>query len=159
MDKESEFVEMNKKYYSKVVERKGTIPIVFNTAFGYCNFPGDSTKRLETKEFYLQKSKNQNTAAWVLLGAGTTLATFGIIGISESYPIFGKADQPKYSYSIAATVIGIAADALSISLFIKSSRNKKLATSLSFDNQNIYSPLDKLICRNIYPSLTLRIRL
>ena len=117
--------------------------IAVKASFAWNSFPMDSVNRLETKEFYLNKSKQQKTTAWILLGAGTTLTAVGLIGIGESYPIFGVADQPKYSLSVAATLIGIATDVLAVSLFIKSSKNKKRASTLSFDTQTIYSPLDK----------------
>lgn len=37
-----------------------------------------------TKEYYLQKSKNQNTAGWIMLSTGVVLTTVGVIGFGNS---------------------------------------------------------------------------
>ena len=79
-----------------------------------------------TRQDYLVKSKNQKTAAWVLLGGGAVLIGTGLL----------IGDRKESSFDDAATggIIGIAG-ALSIitsaPLFIASGRNKRKAMNVS----------------------------
>ena len=79
-----------------------------------------------TKKDYLQKSKNQKTAAWLFMGGGLGLTTLGLT--TEKSNDNNSGDSPK----IVAIVTGLAAISTSIALFIASSENKKRAESLSF---------------------------
>jgi hypothetical protein len=172
-DEESEFIIMNRKYYRKDTEIIKASPLVFNSFFNYYSFPKDSTKLLETREFYLRKSKNQKTVANILVGVGSVAAIVGIVGVAkygsetlvDSFvPGLWDPDAARKAASKADTysvilLAGIAADLVSIPFFISAHHNKKKAATLSFDNQTIYSPLDKPYCSNLCPSLTLRIKL
>jgi hypothetical protein len=170
-DEKSEFMTMNRKYYLTDAEINKPSPVMLNSSFNYYAFLKDSAYRLETKAFYLNKSKNQRTTGWILLGAGTATALVGLIGAATSTnEMFGellvawdteaaaKASSKGDTYAFIM-LIGIAADLVSIPFFISASHNKKKASTLSFSNQTIYFPLDKSYCRNLYPSLTLRIKL
>lgn len=128
-------------------------------------FPHDSTRYLETKEFYLNKSKKQKTEGWYFLGIGTTFIIVGTIGfVNETNKTpndVGSGVDSFLKAGLFGAVIlgGIVTDLISVPFFISSSHNKKMAASLSFVNQRIYSPLDKSLGRNVFPSLTLRIKL
>jgi hypothetical protein len=147
-NKKSEFIAMNKKYYRKDAEINKASPVVVNSSFSYYTPPKDSTIRLGTKDFFLRRSKNQKTAAWILLGAGTSLIPLSYIVAQDNLDVAG-----------VLILSGVVIDLTSIPFFISASHNKKKAASLSFGNQTIYSPLDKSYCRNAVPSLTLRIKL
>ena len=155
-DKELEFIAMNRKYYRKDAEINKASPVVLNSSFGYYTPPRDSIKHLETKEFYLSKSKHQQTAAWVLLIGGTAMLIGGAMAFDKSWD---EGSNTQTDILGIITFAGLVADVVSIPFFISASKNKKKAASLSFGNQNIFSPLDKSYCRNAVPSLTLRIRL
>jgi hypothetical protein len=76
---------------------------------------------------YLQKSKNQKTAAWVLLGGGTVLIGTGfLIG-----------DRKESSFDEAGTGviiggIGFLGTLGSIPLFLASAKNKRKANATTF---------------------------
>lgn len=118
----------------------------------------------KTREDYLGRSKNQKTAAWILLGAGTAMAVGGAIVLNNtdtSYLIEGRMfndedESTKAKIAELVMLTGIVADLVSIPLFISASHNKKLATTLSFFNQKVYYPHSNALCLN--PSLTLKIR-
>jgi hypothetical protein len=128
-------------------------------------FSLDSTKHLESKEFYLNKSKKQKTEGWYFLGIGTTFIIVGTIGfVNETNKtpndvVSGVDSFLKAGLFGAVILGGIVSDLISVPFFISSSQNKKMAAILSFGNQHIYSPFNKSICRNAYPSLTLKIQL
>lgn len=87
-----------------------------------------------SKQDYLQKSKKQKTAAWIMLGGGTSLMIIGIASVSTEEAgsfIFGG-DQSGFNTGLVLFSTGIIAVGGSIPLFIASGKNKKRAMSLSF---------------------------
>ena len=88
-------------------------------------------------DFFLKKSKNQKTAAWILLGGGAGVALAGdIIGtnaIKNSNP-----DElfPRGSLAGGGMLLGgVIATIASIPFFIASGKNKKIA-NLIFKNES-----------------------
>lgn len=72
-----------------------------------------------TKQDYLQKSKNQKTAAWILLGAGATMIAIAAPG-NVSLDIV-----PVLAVGGGAAVLG------SIPLFIAAGKNKRRALAMT----------------------------
>lgn len=88
------------------------------------------------KTDYLKKSKNQNTAAWILLGGGFALTSTGIIlgvnGAAEEIAgIFTGEKSNKLEVGAIFFYTGLASMLGSIPLFIASTRNKRKATAVS----------------------------
>lgn len=106
------------------------------------------------KQDYLQKSKNQKTAAWVLLGGGTVLIGTGfLIG-----------DRKESSFDDAATGVivgglGLLATIGSIPLFIASGKNKRKALSVSFKNERFQQIKNSSLVYYPMPAVSLKIRL
>jgi hypothetical protein len=80
-----------------------------------------------TKEDYLKKSKNQKTAAWVLLGTGSLSILAGSIEVNPNY---GGSTNRSF-----LVIGGLVATGASVACFIASRRNKKRAASIAFGNQ------------------------
>ena len=86
---------------------------------------------------YLQKSKKQKTAAFVLLGGGAALAVVGTAIGSNSWDdeiasIVGEGENDNsYMAGGIMMVTGLAAMVGSVPLFIASARNKKKAHAAS----------------------------
>lgn len=156
-DEKSEFKAMNRKYYWKDDEITKASPVLLTTSFNCFSLTKDSTSRAEITQFYLTKSKHQETAAWLMLGVGSTMVIVGVIGGMSSF----RDTEALSNFATYDTImlIGLAADVVCIPFFISAHHNKKKATSLSFGNQTIYFPLDKSYCGKTVPSLTLRIKL
>jgi hypothetical protein len=78
-----------------------------------------------SQQDYLQKSKRQKTAAWIMLGGGVVLAAgSAILAVSSDW------SKPETPYDVAiyaggASILG------SIPLFIASGRNKRKAMNAS----------------------------
>ena len=93
-------------------------------ATSFCQMTNDSVPVVKTD--YLTKSKNQKTAAWVLLGGGAALIGTGfLIG-----------DNKNSTFDDAATGavlggIGVLSAIGSIPLFIASGKNKRKALKMS----------------------------
>lgn len=115
-----------------------------------------------TKEDYLQKAKNQKTAALVLAGGGSALVLFSLVIFPDNYSIIGFNSESEDRQANAAGVvflIGGAAMVSSIPFFILSGSNKKKAASLSFRMEK-QPLLQRASLVNIsYPSLALRVKL
>ena len=93
-------------------------------ATSFCQQTNDSVPVVKTD--YLQKSKNQKTAAWVLLGGGAALIGTGFL----------VGDGKNSSFDDAATGavlagIGLLSTIGSIPLFIASGKNKRKAITTS----------------------------
>ena len=82
-----------------------------------------------TKQDYLRKSKNQKTAAWVLLGTGTLSV---LVASIEVNPDYGESTNRSF-----LAIGGLALIGASVPNFIASSRNRKKAMSLSFNINRI----------------------
>ncbi len=117
----------------------------------------------QTKDNYLLKSKHQKTAAWVMLGGGTTLlAVGGIIGIhSFSNLLNGEVDKAGNNIGLASllNITGGAAMLGSIPLFIASSRNKRKEMSITFSNQPLPALVKNTMGRRSLPSIGLQLKL
>ncbi|RYZ25554.1 MAG: hypothetical protein EOO10_17975 [Chitinophagaceae bacterium] len=91
-----------------------------------------------TKLDYLQKSKSQKTAAWVLLGAGGTLIAIAAPG-NVSFDIL-----PVLAIGGSAAIIG------SIPLFIAAGKNKRRALAMTANFNIQHTPI------TTYPGLSKR---
>lgn len=108
-----------------------------------------------TKEYYLQKSKNQETAAWILLSAGGALTVAGFISMDNTSKndSFGFPDDSSYYLTLGGFAIGLG----SIPLFISSAKNARKAASLSINYQPILLPRQNNMVQNYTPSLSFKI--
>ncbi len=112
------------------------------------------------RDYYLQKSKRQNTTGGILLGVGTTMTIVGLIGFNENFKIFepGGNDRAADIYGFIA-VTGIVMDLVSIPVFVAASRNKRRGLTVKIDNQNFHQPNDTVFAlkNQPIPSITLQI--
>ncbi|HEY5968350.1 MAG TPA: hypothetical protein VIU35_10240 [Chitinophagaceae bacterium] len=104
---------------------------------------------------YLKKSRNQKTAAWIMLSSGTIAA---FIGVSFAIVENDIGDDSPTPFIVLASAGG-AAMAGSIFLFAASSKNKKKAMSLSFRNIPAKQMIGNSIAYRSIPSLSLKINL
>ena len=118
-----------------------------------------SQDNLKNKDYYLEKSKKQKTAGWILLGSGAALSISGLIIIgSEASTLDLESDAIKAGEVM--NYIGLAAMVGSIPLFIASGRNRrKAAASVAFkmERTTIVGVRDISIRR--YPAFAFQIRL
>jgi hypothetical protein len=106
------------------------------------------------KQDYLQKSKNQKTIAWVMLGGGAALILLG--------DLIGNSNESSFNDAGTGVVIaGVGALSMlgSIPLFIASGKNKRKAMSMSFKNEMIPQLHNSSFVNRSLPSLSLKISL
>jgi hypothetical protein len=118
------------------------------TAASFCQQTNPAPS--QTKQDYLQKSKNQKTAAWVLLGGGAALLIGGVA--------WGSSDWEATGPSVLFVAGGLSMLG-SIPLFISSGKNKKRAISMSFKNEKVPWPLTNNVTNHSLPSITLKLSL
>lgn len=75
------------------------------------------------RDYYLHKSKNQRTAAWILTGAGAAMAIGGGIGFNENFELFGPGGETEAGIMVA----GIAMAAAGVAFHIIATGNKQKA--------------------------------
>ena len=107
----------------------------------------------KAKQNFLERSKNQKTTAWILLGTGVAAIITGAI-IDNSV----KEDKQSYTGGFIE-VGGIICTLTSIPFFISSSKNKKRAIKLTFNNRRILLPQNNSFVTRVHPSISLCIPL
>ena len=100
---------------------------------------------------YLKKSKTQKTLGWILMGSGIVSTGVGSIQVNPNY---GSNTNRN-----GLLIVGLAAIGTSIPLFIASVKNRRKATSLSFQMHQIPQLQQTSIVYYPMPSLRLKISL
>ena len=130
-------------------------------SFSLRGFSQRITKDLSETKYYLQKSKNQKTAAWLLLSGGAVMGATGyVLFIYEGLKgdgIYGT----KAKLALTMFYAGGAAIVGSIPLFIASARNKGISMSATagLKMENNISQLQPSFVKASYPALSLKINL
>lgn len=124
------------------------------------------------KTDYLKKSKNQKTAAWILLGGGFALTTTSILIATPKATedlayglggLFVGQTEPQNDYTVENIlfITGTAAMLGSIPLFIASKKNKKKAmnmtTDIKMEKATIFE--QHSFVQSSYPALAFKINL
>lgn len=108
-----------------------------------------------SKDYYLQKSKKQNTTGWILLTSGAVIGIIGIVGFSKSDFLESNSDADAYGI----LMLGGALSGLgSIPFFINSGSNARKAATLSINNQPIILQNGGSLVLSPQPSLSLKIK-
>jgi hypothetical protein len=139
--------------------------------FGFlasCMFAtGQISQPVKAKEidasYFLQKSKNQKIAAWLMLGGGAVAASAGLV-IALNHIYIWTWDEDYDDGEPEASILfftGSAAMLGSIPLFIASARNKGRAmrASAGIKMEPITLPVQQGLTRKNYPALTFKLTL
>jgi hypothetical protein len=119
------------------------------------------------KDDYLQKSKHQKTAAWILLGRGATLSVVGLaVGLNSAVDELGSRiatgeDDKSFVAGAVLFYMGLGSMLGSIPLFVASGRNKRKAmeAALIFKTENSPVMQKTAICSHSYPVLSVKFSL
>ena len=106
-----------------------------------------------SKDHYLQKSKNQRTVGWVLLGGGAAVGIAGIIVATDD--LWEEPDG--LGTGLTLFTLGAAGTLVSIPFFISAGNNSHKAANFSLESQNYHIPEQEL--SGIQPGLSLKIEL
>ena len=118
----------------------------------FCQQTNDTVPFVKTD--YLLKSKNQKTAAWVLLGGGTALIGIGFLIGDSKNATFDDAGT-----GVVLGGIGFLSAVGSIPLFIASAKNKRKAMKATTSLKMESIPLRQAQCfiQNSYPAFSVNI--
>lgn len=112
-----------------------------------------------TSEQYLKKSKNQQTAAWVLLGIGTTAIVGGIAVSTGSQDDLSRTLNTAF-IGAPLMLLGLTLDVISIPVFPSAGNNRKRAmealTTLKFEEVPSWS--GGAIRQSNVPTLAIQVR-
>jgi len=126
------------------------------TAFSQQSNPSKPLTRAD----YLQKSKNQKTAGWILLGSGAVLSVTGLVIYRNSIEDSNNPFEFLKGKGAGASAIGFLAMAGSIPLFIASGKNRRKAeASVSFKMENATLIGKCAVSNNRYPAVGILVRL
>lgn len=138
-------------HQKKSIMKKNIIALLMLLFFAesFCQTPVGPTF---SKDYFLQRSKNQNTAAWILLCTGTTAVITGVI-IDNS----NKGNVQSYTGGYIE-IGGIVCTLISIPYFFSAAHNRRKAVSLTLINDQILMPQKHAIALISMPSVSLRIK-
>ena len=121
-------------------------------AASFCQKTNDTIPAVKTD--YLLKSKNQKTAAWVLLGGGTALIGIGFLIGDSKNATFDDAGT-----GVVLGGIGFLSAVGSIPLFIASAKNKRKAMKATTFIKMETIPLNQAqsFIQNSYPAFSVNI--
>ena len=121
-------------------------------AVSFCQKTNDTIPAVKTD--YLLKSKNQKTAAWVLLGGGTALIGIGFLIGDSKNATFDDAGT-----GVVLGGIGFLSAVGSIPLFIASGKNKRKAMKATTSIKMETIPLlqAQSFIQNSYPAFSVNI--
>jgi len=109
-----------------------------------------SQDNLKNKDYYLQKSKNQKTAGWILFSGGAAIMTISAITILTNNGSYGV---------LMGVPLGVVIIITSVPFFNASVRNKKKGMSLSFKKETAPQiQKGRFVYRSV-PSIALKISL
>ncbi|MDP4262581.1 MAG: hypothetical protein Q8941_08625 [Bacteroidota bacterium] len=111
-----------------------------------------------TNQDYLQKSKGQNTAAWIFTGGGAALVISGLAVRNSQRSFF-----PNETTGNVLMICGAAAITTGVILFIASARNKNNAgkkdRAFNLKLEKAVLVQNAAVRNNYFPALSLNIRL
>ncbi len=117
-------------------------------------------KDMSEASFYLQKSKKQKTAAWVMLSGGTVMFASGYVWFIYEGLEGDGVKSTKAKLAIGMFYGGGAAMLGSIPLFIAAARNKGISMSLSAGVKMETTPsFHPSFVKTSYPALSLKLNL
>jgi anaerobic C4-dicarboxylate transporter len=105
-----------------------------------------------TRKDYLQKSKNQKTAAWCFMGGGLVITTLGVTNNTDK-----NFNSGNTTGRVAGIVTGLVAMSVGTVLFVAATKNKIRAESLSFRMEKVPLIRQKSLVSGSYPALSFRI--
>jgi hypothetical protein len=109
-------------------------------SFSQAYTPKDSL----TTEYYLQKSKSQKIAGFILLGVGVT--TLAILSKGET----------DFDVLPVLAIGGLAATVISVPLFISAGKNKRKAISLSVKKEKTFLLRNGGFTQRSFPALSVK---
>ena len=144
----------------KAIQVKKIMLVFVLTAIALSSFSQSILTNERTKEYYLNKSRQQKRIAWILLGSGI-VATVGGYGAAQAGAInsFWGGDTKKDNSPSVLLVAGIASTLGSIPLFISASNNKWKAADLAFGIQQVPMQSTGKNLTIAQPALTMKVSL
>ena len=121
--------------------------LIFNSSFSQST----QEKSTASQNDQLKKSKNQKTAAWILVGIGALSTLLGTIQVNPDY---GQNDNSTFFLVGGLVTLGA-----SVPLFIASAKNRKKAMSLTLKNETTQQFLNTRVKNRNIPSLNLKLNL
>lgn len=109
-----------------------------------------------SKDYYVQKSKNQKTIAWIILGSGLGIAAAGgIVQLNEETNRNGGWDLDFRGTWIA--IAGGGVGLFSIPFFISSAKNARKSMSVLLSNTQIILPQQGYLIQSALPTVSIKI--
>ncbi len=110
------------------------------------------------KAMYLQKSRNQRTAGWIMVGGGAAMLVAGTVIFSSNFDLFSSKNDDAASAGGVMMLVGTGCCLGSIPLFISAAHNARKAAEISFKPQRFIIPQQNNFTTVAQPAVRITIR-
>ena len=139
---------------------KAVQPAIQKTSFtNHYNAAILFTDTSQSKAMYLQKSKNQRTAGWILLGGGALLAVSGGVLFSNNFQLFNNKNDDKAATGGVLFLTGLGCSLGSIPFFISAAHNANKAATVSFKTQPVLLPQQNNLVVKTQAAIAVQVKL
>lgn len=104
----------------------------------------------------LEKSNNQYTAGWILLGTGTAFMVTSL-AIAHDYSTYGE--YPNQTLDAVLGWTGVISFIASVPVFLSAGQNARMAARFSLQNQVLHQPISFPGHQRSMPAISLKIPL
>lgn len=128
-----------------------------STSISQFSLHGFLKDSITPKQTYLQKSRNQRTAGWIMLGGGVAMTIAGGVIFSNNFELFSSKNDDKAAAGGIMMLAGIGCSLGSIPLFISAAHNARKAADISFKPQQLLVPQQNNITTVAQPAVSVTI--
>lgn len=135
---------------SSGADHKGYQAIIFTSSY---------TDTLNSKAFYLKKSKTQRTIGWSMLGGGVAMVVVGGGLFVNNFELFSRKNDNEASAGVVLFLCGVGSSLGSIPFFISAAHNSKNAARVSMGGRQLFIPEQNNFSTKMQPAITVTIKL
>jgi hypothetical protein len=114
---------------------------------------------MNSKAFYLKKSKTQRTIGWSMLGGGVAMVVVGGGLFVNNFELFSRKNDDEAGAGAVLFLCGVGCSLGSIPFFISAAHNSKNAARVSMGGRQIFIPEQNNFSSKMQPSITITIKL
>lgn len=131
-------------------DQKGYYAVLFNSSY---------TDSLNSKAFYLKKSKTQRTIGWSMLGGGVAMVVVGGGLFVNNFELFSRKNDDEAGAGVILFLCGVGSSLGSIPFFISAAHNSKNAARVTMGVRQLFIPEQNNFSTKMQPAITVTIKL
>lgn len=131
-------------------DQKGYHAVLFNSSY---------TDSVNSKAYYLKKSKTQRIVGWSMLGGGVAMAVAGGGLFVNNFELFSRNNDDEAGAGAVLFLCGVGCSLGSIPFFISAAHNSKNAARVTMGGRQFLIPEQNSFSTKMQPAITVTINL